>query len=164
MAKSYQGCEEGERFIAAKLVPSHDPRSSVRLKSGITVSWMNPVHYYRQAADEVELRRQQKESRKLQSGRKAELDDTPAFAAKRDRGVNYCKVLTVASNGDKEALAQFFSFGEFMGGATAEPGGYYTQTSELFHVVGDKTFAKLVRGLPLADQVGVRRNSDPRYV
>jgi hypothetical protein len=95
-----------------------------------------------------------KEWRKLQSARKAEMDDT-AVAVKRDRGVNYYKVLTVASNGDKQALAQFFSFGEFMGGALAEPGGYYTQAWELFHVVGDKNFSNFVRGLPLADQVGV---------
>src|SRR5207249_11484576 len=86
---------------------------------------------------------------------KAELDDT-ASEAKRNRGVNYYKVLTVASNGDKQALAQFFSFGEFMGGATAEPGGYYTQAWELFHVVGDKNFSNFVRGLPVTDQIGVR--------
>src|SRR6266403_2155790 len=94
-----------------------------------------------------------KEWRKWQSARKAELDDT-ASEAKRNRGVNYYKVLTVASNGDKQALAQFFSFGEFMGGATAEPGGYYTQAWELFHVVGDKNFSNFVRGLPVTDQIG----------
>ncbi len=94
-----------------------------------------------------------KEWRKLQSGRKAELDDT-ALAAKRYRGVNYYKVLTVASNGDKQALAQFFSFGDFMDGEAAE--GYYPQAWELFHVVGDKNFSNFVRGLPVTDQVGVR--------
>ena len=150
--------KKGERFIAAKLTPSHDPKWSVRLKSGIT-GFMDKARIHLLPGEplmKLNYDASKKEWRKLQSGRKAELDDTPAFAAKRDRGVNYYKVLTVASNGDKEALAQFFSFGEFMGGATAEPGGYYTQAWELFHVVGDKTFANFVRGLPLADQVGVR--------
>jgi len=55
---------------------------------------------------------------------------------------------------DKRALAQFFSFGEFMDGEAAE--GYYPQAWELFHVVGDKNFSNFVRGLPLGDQVGVR--------
>ena len=41
-----------------------------------------------------------------------------------------------------------------MDGAAAE--GYFPEAWELFHVVGDKTLAKFVRGLPLADQVGVR--------
>jgi uncharacterized delta-60 repeat protein len=153
--------KKGERFIAAGPWSgnrSDDPKWNVRLKSGITGSMDKArIHLL---PDEPLMKlnydASKKEWRKLQSGRKAELDDTPAFAAKRARGVNYYKVLTVASNGDKQALAQFFSFGEFMGGATAEPGGYYTQAWELFHVVGDKTFANFVRGLPLADQVSVR--------
>ena len=41
-----------------------------------------------------------------------------------------------------------------MDGAAAE--AYFPEAWELFHVVGDKTLAKFVRGLPLADQVGVR--------
>ena len=77
-----------------------------------------------------------------------------ASAAKRFRGLNYYKVLTVASNGDKQALAQFFSLADFMDGEAAE--GYFPQAWELFHVVGDKTFSNFVRGLPVADQVGVR--------
>jgi hypothetical protein len=94
-----------------------------------------------------------REWRKLQSARKAELDET-ASSAKRYRGVNYYKVLTVASNGDKKALAQFFSLADSMDGEAAE--GYYPQAWELFHVVGDKNFANFVRDLPLTDQVGVR--------
>jgi hypothetical protein len=94
-----------------------------------------------------------KEWRKWQSARKAELDVT-ASAAKRYRGVNYYKVLTVASNGDKQALAQFFSFGDFMEGGLVE--GYWAQAWELFHVVGDKNFSNFVRGLPWTAQVGVR--------
>jgi hypothetical protein len=89
----------------------------------------------------------------LQSSRKAELDDT-ASSVKRFRGVNYYKVLTLASNGDKQALAQFFSFEDFMDGEAAE--GYYPQAWELFHVVGDKNFANFVRGLPWGDQLRVR--------
>jgi hypothetical protein len=41
-----------------------------------------------------------------------------------------------------------------MDGAAAE--GYSPEAWELFHVVGDKTLAKFLRGLPLGDQVGVR--------
>jgi hypothetical protein len=59
-----------------------------------------------------------------------------------------------ASEGNLEALAQFFSLAQFMDGAAAE--GYFPEAWELFHVVGDKTLAKFVGGLPLADQVGVR--------
>ena len=61
----------------------------------------------------------------------------------------------MASNGDKQALAQFFSFGDFMDGASRAE-GYYTQAWELFHVVGDKNFSNFVRDLPVTDQVGVR--------
>ena len=60
-----------------------------------------------------------------------------------------------ASNGDKKALAQFFSLAEFMDGAAAE--GYFPDASAVFHLVGDKTLSNFVRGLPVADQVGVRR-------
>ena len=37
-----------------------------------------------------------------------------------------------------------------------QPRPISAQAWELFHVVGDKTFAKFLRGLPLDDQVGVR--------
>ena len=60
----------------------------------------------------------------------------------------------MASNGDKQALAQFFSFGDFMDGEAAE--GYYPQAWELFHVVGDKNFSNFVRDLPVTDQLRVR--------
>ncbi len=93
-----------------------------------------------------------KEWRRRRSARDAELGETASSA--KARGFKYYKVLTAASNGDKKALAQFFSMAQFMDGAAAE--GYYPEAWELFHVVGDKTFAKFVRGLPLADQVGVR--------
>jgi uncharacterized delta-60 repeat protein len=164
--KAIAKVKKGERFIAAKptgppqsplsrLSQPDDPKWSVCLKSGIT-GFMDKSRIHL-LPDEPLMKlnydASKKEWRKLQSGRKAELDDT-AFAAKRDRGVNYYKVLTVASNGDKQALAQFFSFGDFMDGAAAE--GYYAQAWELFHVVGDKNFSNFVRDLPLTDQVGVR--------
>ncbi len=59
-----------------------------------------------------------------------------------------------ASEGNLEALAQFVSLAQFMDGAAAE--SYFPEAWELFHIVGDKTLAKFVGGLPLADQVGVR--------
>jgi hypothetical protein len=93
-----------------------------------------------------------KEWRKLQSARKAEMDVLQS-EVKRNRGVNYYKVLTVASNGNKQALAQFFSFGEFMEGGLVE--GYWNDAWKLFNVLGDKNFSNFVRDLPLTAQVGV---------
>jgi uncharacterized delta-60 repeat protein len=158
--------KKGERFIAAKpWNQPDDPKWPVCLRGGPgsvssaksrVTGFMDKTRIHL-LPDEPLMKLNydaiKKEWRKLQSGRKAELDDT-AFAAKRDRGVNYYKVLTVASNGDKQALAQFFSFGDFMDGEAAE--GYYAQAWELFHVVGDKNFSNFVRDLPLTDQLGVR--------
>lgn len=158
--------KKGERFIAAK--PRNkpdDPKWPVCLRGGpgsVFTAKLRVTGFMDKARihllpDEPLMKlnydASKKEWRKLQSGRKAELDDT-ASSAKRFRGVNYYKVLTVASNGDKQALAQFFSFGDFMDGEAAE--GYYPQAWELFHVVGDKNFSNFVRDLPVTDQVGVR--------
>ena len=158
--------KKGERFIAAKPLNQPDdtkwpvclhggPGSVSSAKSRVT-GFMDKARIHL-LPDEPLMKLNydavKKEWRKLQSGRKAELDDT-ALAARRNRGVNYYKVLTVASNGDKQALAQFFSFGEFMDGGAAE--GYYAQAWELFHVVGGKNFSNFVRDLPVTDQVRVR--------
>ena len=158
--------KKGERFIAAK--PRNkpdDPKWPVCLRGGPgsvssaksrVTGFMDKTRIHL-LPDEPLMKlnydASKKEWRKLQSGRKAELDDT-ASSVKRFRGVNYYKVLTMASNGDKQALAQFFSFEDFMDGEAAE--GYYPQAWELFHVVGDKNFSNFVRGLPVTDQVGVR--------
>ena len=158
--------KKGERFIAAK--PRNkpdDPKWPVCLRGGpgsVSFAKSRVTGFMDKARihllpDEPLMKlnydASKKEWRKLQSGRKAELDDT-ASSVKRFRGVNYYKVLTMASNGDKQALAQFFSFGDFMDGEAAE--GYYPQAWELFHVVGDKNFSNFVRDLPVTDQVGVR--------
>jgi uncharacterized delta-60 repeat protein len=158
--------KKGERFIAAK--PRNkpdDPKWPVCLRGGpgsVFTAKLRVTGFMDKARihllpDEplmkLNYHASKKEWRKLQSGRKAELDDT-ASSVKRFRGVNYYKVLTMASNGDKQALAQFFSFGDFMDGEAAE--GYYPQAWELFHVVGDKNFSNFVRDLPVTDQVGVR--------
>jgi len=158
--------KKGERFIAAK--PRNkpdDPKWPVCLRGGpgsVLTAKLRVTGFMDKARihllpDEPLMKlnydASKKEWRKLQSGRKAELDDT-ASSVKRFRGVNYYKVLTMASNGDKQALAQFFSFEDFMDGEAAE--GYYPQAWELFHVVGDKNFSNFVRDLPVTDQVGVR--------
>ena len=158
--------KKGERFIAAK--PRNkpdDPKWPVCLRGGpgsVALAKSRVTGFMDKARihllpDEPLMKlnydASKKEWRKLQSGRKAELDDT-ASSVKRFRGVNYYKVLTMASNGDKQALAQFFSFADFMDGEAAE--GYYPQAWELFHVVGDKNFSNFVRDLPVTDQVGVR--------
>ena len=145
----------GEHFVAAKpWNRSDDPRWSVCLKSGIT-GFMdkNRIHLL---PDEPLMKlnhdASKKEWRKFQSSRDAELGDTASTA--KGRGLDYYKVLMAASNGDKKALAQFFSLAESMDGAAAE--GYFPDASAVFHLVGDKTFSNFVRGLPVADQVGVR--------
>src|SRR5882724_3917766 len=147
--------KKGERFIAAKpWNQSGDSKWSVCLKSGIT-GFMdkNRIHLL---PDEPLMKlnhdARKKEWRKLQSLRNAEGNETASQA--KGRGLDYFKVLAAASNGDKKALAQFFSLAEFMDGAAAE--GYFPDASAVFHLVGDKTFSNFVRGLPVADQVGVR--------
>jgi uncharacterized delta-60 repeat protein len=147
--------KKGERFIAAKpWNRPDDPKWSVVLKSGIT-GFMDRSRIHL-LPDEPLMKlnydASKKGWRKRQSARDAELGETASAA--KGRGLKYYEVLTAASNGDKKALAQFFSLAEFMDGVAAE--GYFPEAWELFHVVGDKTFAKFVRGLPLADQVGVR--------
>lgn len=147
--------KKGEHFIAAKPWNGpDDPKWSVVLKSGIT-GFMdkNRIHLL---PDEPLMKlnhdARKKEWRKLQSLRNAEGNETASQA--KGRGLDYFKVLAAASNGDKKALAQFFSLAEFMDGAAAE--GYFPDASAVFHLVGDKTFSNFVRGLPVADQVGVR--------
>ena len=147
--------KKGERFIAAKpWNQSGDSKWSVCLKSGVT-GFMdkNRIHLL---PDEPLMKlnhdASKKEWRKFQSTRDADLGETASAA--KGRGLDYYKVLMAASNGDKKALAQFFSLAEFMDGAAAE--GYFPDASAVFHLVGDKAFSNFVRGLPLADQVGVR--------
>ncbi len=147
--------KKGERFIAAKpWNQSGDSKWSVCLKSGIT-GFMdkNRIHLL---PDEPLMRlnydARKKEWRKLQSKRVTENDEIASQA--KGHGVDYNKTLLRASEGNLKALTQFFSLAQFMDGAAAE--GYFPEAWELFHVVGDKTLAKFLRGLPLGDQVGVR--------
>src|ERR1700730_1805064 len=93
-----------------------------------------------------------KEWRKLQSQKGTENGETASAA--KEHGVDYYKTLVRASERNLQALARILSLAQFMDGAAAE--GYSPEMWELFHVVGDKTLAKFGRGLPLADQVGVR--------
>jgi len=147
--------KKGERFIAAKpWNQPDDPKWSVRLKSGIAgLMDKGRIHLL---PDEPLMKlnydARKKEWRKLQPERVTGNDDT-AMAAKR-HGVDYYKTLVRASEGNLKALAQFFSLAESMDGGAAE--GYFPDAWGLFHVVGDKTLAKFVSELPLADQVGVR--------
>jgi len=147
--------KNGERFIAAKpWNRSDDPKWNVRLKSGIT-GFMDKTRIHL-LPDEPLMKfnydARKKEWRKLQSKRVTENDEIASQA--KGHGVDYNKTLLRASEGNLKALTQFFSLAQFMDGAAAE--GYFPEAWELFHVVGDKTLAKFVRGLPLADQVGVR--------
>jgi uncharacterized delta-60 repeat protein len=145
----------GERFIVRKAWNrSDDPKWSVRLKSGLT-GFMDKTRIHL-LPDEPLMKlnydARKKEWRKLLSKRVTENDEAASQA--KGHGVDYNKTLVRASEGNLEALAKFVSLAEFMDGAAAE--AYFPEAWELFHVVGDKTLAKFVRGLPLADQVGVR--------
>jgi uncharacterized delta-60 repeat protein len=147
--------KDGERFIAAKpWNRSDDPKWNVRLKSGIT-GFMDKTRIHL-LPDEPLMKlnydASKKEWRKLQSQKGTENGETASAA--KEHGVDYYKTLVRASEGNPQALARILSLAQFMDGAAAE--GYYPEMWELFHVMGDKTLAKFVRGLPLADQVGVR--------
>ena len=126
--------KKGERFIAAgPWNQSDDPEWNVRLKSGI-MGLMDPSRIHL-------------------------LPDEPLMklnydASKKEWRKRHYKVLIAASNGDKKALAQFFSMAEFMDEEAAE--AHFGHAMELFHVVGDKTFAEFLRRQPLGDQVGAR--------
>ena len=145
--------KKGERFIAKR--PYEEQKQwTVYLKSGIT-GLMDRTRI-RLLPDEPLMKfnydASKKDWRKRRSAPDSHLGETASSA--KARGVNYYKVLTAASNGDKKALAQFFSLAEFMDGAAAE--GYDPEAWELFHVVGDKTFAEFLRRQPLGDQVSAR--------
>jgi uncharacterized delta-60 repeat protein len=147
--------KNGERFIAAKpWNQTDDPKWSVRLKSGIK-GFMDRSRIHLLPDEplmKLNYAARKKEWRKLLSKRVTENDEAASQA--KGHGVDYNKTLVRASEGNLEALAKFVSLAEFMDGAAAE--AYFPEAWELFHVVGDKTLAKFVRGLPLADQVGVR--------
>jgi hypothetical protein len=70
-----------------------------------------------------------------------------AASSAKARGVNYYKVLTAASDGDFKAMARFFSMCASMDGAAAE--GCFGNGWELFHIVGDESFAKFLTGQPM---------------
>jgi hypothetical protein len=60
-------------------------------------------------------------------------------------GLNYFKILTSASNGDENAMALFYlACGGATDGAAAED--CFGRGWQLFHVIGDETFAKFVSG------------------
>ena len=147
--------KKGEHFIAAKpWNRSDDPKWSVCLKSGIT-GFMDRSRIHllpNEPLMKLNYDASKKRWQKLQSKKGAEDGETASAA--RGHGIDYYKTLVRASEGNLQALAQIFSLAQFMDGAAAE--GYYPEMSELFHVMGDKTLAKFVHGLPLADQVGVR--------
>jgi hypothetical protein len=86
--------------------------------------------------------RQKKLWQKWQSAPDSELGEAASSA--KGRGFDYYEVLTAASNGDKKAMARFFAACRSMDGAAAE--GCFVNGWELFHIVGDETFAKFLSG------------------
>jgi hypothetical protein len=80
---------------------------------------------------------------KLQSAADSNLGE--AGTAFKGRGLNYFEILTAASNGDQNAMARFYSVcGGEMDGAAAED--CFGRGWQLFHVIGDETFAKFLSG------------------
>jgi hypothetical protein len=88
--------------------------------------------------------RQKELWRKAQSAPDRDLGEA-GFAFK-GRGLNYFRILTAASNGDEKAMARFFSVCGDMDGAAAED--CFGRGWQLFHVIGDETFAKFLSGQP----------------
>jgi hypothetical protein len=87
--------------------------------------------------------REEQRWRKAQSARDGDLGE--AGSAFKGRGLNYFKILTAASNGDQKAMAVFYSVcGGEMDGAAAED--CFGRGWQLFHVIGDETFAKFLSG------------------
>ena len=80
---------------------------------------------------------------KKQSARGDQLGE--AGSAFKLLGLNYFKILTSASNGDENAMALFYlACGGATDGAAAED--CFGRGWQLFHVIGDETFAKFVSG------------------
>jgi hypothetical protein len=130
----------GEQFLAAP-VPNG---WSVYLKSGCN-GFIEKVELQllpNEPLMKLNYGRQKKLWQKWQSAPDSELGEAASSA--KGRGLNYYKVLTAASNGDKKAMARFFSACEWMDGAAAE--GCFVNGWELFHIVGDETFAKFLGG------------------
>ena len=80
---------------------------------------------------------------KKQSARGDQLGE--AGSVFKGLGLNYFKILTAASNGDENAMALFYlACGGATDGAAAED--CFGRGWQLFHVIGDETFAKFVSG------------------
>jgi hypothetical protein len=88
---------------------------------------------------------QEKKSwRKFQSLPDKELG-SEAGSVFKDLGLNYFKILTAASSGDENAMALFYlACSGATDGAAAED--CFGRGWQLFHVIGDETFAKFVSG------------------
>ena len=157
--------KNGERFIALKpWTRPDDPKWPVCLRGGpgsVSSAKSRVTGFMDKARihllpDEPLMKlnydASKKEWRKLQSQKATENDETASAA--REHDVDYYKTLVRASEGNPQSLSRILSLAQFMDGAAEE--GYDPDMWALFHVVGDKTLAKFVRGLSLADQVGVR--------
>ena len=143
------GVKPGERFLVAPPYATSEKTSKWRLylKSGIT-GYIDR-RQIRLLADEPLMRlnfsasKQHWQKSRLQTGTE---NDEAAWSAKR-HGVDYYDTLVRACEGDLEAIARFDSLASYMDGAAAE--SYFPERWQLFHVVGDDTFARYIEGQPV---------------
>ena len=138
----------GERFLVAPPYSTSEETSKWRiyLKSGIT-GYIDR-RQIRLLADEPLMRLNYPASKQQWQKSRSQAvteNDEAAWSAKR-HGIDYYDTLVRASEGDLEAIARFDSLASFMDGAAAE--SYFPERWELFHVVGDDTFARYVQESP----------------
>ena len=135
----------GERFLVAPPYATSEETSKWRvyLKSGIT-GYIDR-HQIRLLADEPLMRLNFSASKQQWQKSRSEAvteNDEAAWSAKR-HGVDYYDTLVRASEGDLGAIARFESLASLMDGAAAE--SYFPERWQLFHVVGDDTFARYIQ-------------------
>jgi hypothetical protein len=136
----------GEHFLAERLPEANG--WNVYLKSGCDGFIEKKVELQllpNEPLMKLNFNQERNQWQKRQSARGDQLGE--AGVAFKGLGLNYFKILTAASNGDQKAMARFYSVcGREMDGAAAED--CFGRGWQLFHVIGDETFAKFLSGQP----------------
>jgi hypothetical protein len=131
----------GEHFLAARITNGW----SVYLKSGCD-GYIKKADLQLLPNEPLMKLNYDRRKKLWQKRQSVPAEGNEEASSAKERGFNYYAILTAASNGDLKAMATFFSFARFMDGGAAD--GYYPETWELLHVVGDETFARFLRGQP----------------
>jgi hypothetical protein len=133
----------GEHFLAERLPEANS--WNVYLKSGCRgfIEKADLQLLPNEPLMKLNFNQERNQWQKRQSARGDQLGE--AGVAFKGLGLNYFKILTAASDGDQKAMALFYSVcGREMDGAAAED--CFGRGWQLFHVIGDETFAKFLSG------------------